>query len=572
MSKSTYRTYLEKLGNTDAEKFIGMKGDLFYDPEIRALKISDGVTAGGTSIVGGSGGGGSGVSGTMTGHVIPDTNEAYDLGSAEFKIRHLFLSDNSLWLGDDTKLEMMDGEPTFKIRNRGVVPDTIVSAGGTASAAQTLLGKPIENFTLKDWITYAITLDANLNSAGAIFPAGTAEFGEGKQWAELKGKNTGHEYKSAKKTTGHVNTLMAGPKKTQYDYNVKLVASSGTGGTTYDVTMNATYFDQAFNNASVDLNFYSASDISTMQGYLDNTIGAYGWFNMKFDDDNILQLQYQGGYSPSGTSYMAMCSLTAADVVAVQRVGGVNYNSAFDYDATTTGWNNLFTTLRGINGGNSQLTRDEDTFVDGYAPPRGIDHIVIEGWKPQTLTIVDPPIGDDTLYIAFAGGMGPLTLNHDGLNLARLGGKAIIDVETGGVMQGRYECTFKNEAYGAGFASFQNGVLGMHFDPTLGGAPALLSGWSGGWSADGTTKFNVAIPRDETSAIHDLQNLVRIPMMHSKGQTDGKGMLLDKRGDLRQLADGSVAVCTQSFTQNNPGATCWKKMALTDITNAPPSP
>ena len=32
MSKSTYRTYLEKLGNTDAQSFIGQKGDLFFDP------------------------------------------------------------------------------------------------------------------------------------------------------------------------------------------------------------------------------------------------------------------------------------------------------------------------------------------------------------------------------------------------------------------------------------------------------------------------------------------------------------------------------------------------------------
>lgn len=62
MSKSTYRTYLEKLGNTDAESFIGMKGDLFFDPEVRELKVSDGVTAGGNAVSGGGGGGGSGSS------------------------------------------------------------------------------------------------------------------------------------------------------------------------------------------------------------------------------------------------------------------------------------------------------------------------------------------------------------------------------------------------------------------------------------------------------------------------------------------------------------------------------
>ena len=38
----------------------------------------------------------------LTGHIIPDTNAAYDLGNAEYKIRHLFLSDNSLHIGGTT--------------------------------------------------------------------------------------------------------------------------------------------------------------------------------------------------------------------------------------------------------------------------------------------------------------------------------------------------------------------------------------------------------------------------------------------------------------------------------------
>ena len=36
----------------------------------------------------------------LTGHVIPSTTASYDLGSAEYKIRHLFLSDSSLYIGD----------------------------------------------------------------------------------------------------------------------------------------------------------------------------------------------------------------------------------------------------------------------------------------------------------------------------------------------------------------------------------------------------------------------------------------------------------------------------------------
>jgi hypothetical protein len=42
--------------------------------------------------------------GNMTGHIIPTSNAEYDFGSAENKIRHLFLSDNSLWVGDTNKI------------------------------------------------------------------------------------------------------------------------------------------------------------------------------------------------------------------------------------------------------------------------------------------------------------------------------------------------------------------------------------------------------------------------------------------------------------------------------------
>ena len=41
------------------------------------------------------------IQGTMTGHLLPDTNAVYDLGNAEYKIRHLFLSDNSLYYEGD---------------------------------------------------------------------------------------------------------------------------------------------------------------------------------------------------------------------------------------------------------------------------------------------------------------------------------------------------------------------------------------------------------------------------------------------------------------------------------------
>ena len=68
------------------------------------------ISTDGTATGGGSGSGGTSytdsdvasyLNGNLDTHIIPDTNAAYDLGNAEYKIRHLFLSSNSLYMGDD---------------------------------------------------------------------------------------------------------------------------------------------------------------------------------------------------------------------------------------------------------------------------------------------------------------------------------------------------------------------------------------------------------------------------------------------------------------------------------------
>ena len=91
---------------------------------------------------------------SLGGHVIPTSNAAYDLGNAEYKIRHLFLSDNSLWVGDQHKIDSNGGKMKFKKRDVNKVPATIAAAGGNDSNT----GKPIAQMTLHDWLTYARTL------------------------------------------------------------------------------------------------------------------------------------------------------------------------------------------------------------------------------------------------------------------------------------------------------------------------------------------------------------------------------------------------------------------------------
>lgn len=113
--------------------------------------------------------GGSGtveMGGTMTSHIIPDTNASYDLGNAEYKIRHLFLSDNSLWVGDDHKVEVQGGKMKFKKRKKNTTPTSIENAGGNSAGALSSSGRAsLDQMTLNDWVVYGKSLGGSLANA-----------------------------------------------------------------------------------------------------------------------------------------------------------------------------------------------------------------------------------------------------------------------------------------------------------------------------------------------------------------------------------------------------------------------
>lgn len=53
---TTFRAFIEKIGDTEATTFIGNEGDLFYDPNTSSLRVSDGTTPGGVPVADGSAG------------------------------------------------------------------------------------------------------------------------------------------------------------------------------------------------------------------------------------------------------------------------------------------------------------------------------------------------------------------------------------------------------------------------------------------------------------------------------------------------------------------------------------
>jgi hypothetical protein len=55
---------------------------------------------------------------TLRGNTLFESDNAFDIGSSEFKIRDLFVSENSFWIGDDHKLSIDSSTGKFKTRKR----------------------------------------------------------------------------------------------------------------------------------------------------------------------------------------------------------------------------------------------------------------------------------------------------------------------------------------------------------------------------------------------------------------------------------------------------------------------
>ena len=61
----------------------------------------------------------------FAGHILPTQNATFDIGSATNKVRDLFLHNNSLWIGDQSKIAFSGGKLKFKRRKLNKVPKMI---------------------------------------------------------------------------------------------------------------------------------------------------------------------------------------------------------------------------------------------------------------------------------------------------------------------------------------------------------------------------------------------------------------------------------------------------------------
>jgi hypothetical protein len=61
----------------------------------------------------------------FAGHIIPTLDATYDIGTPEKRVREIFVSNNSLWIGDRAKISFVRGRMVFKHRKLNHIPHMV---------------------------------------------------------------------------------------------------------------------------------------------------------------------------------------------------------------------------------------------------------------------------------------------------------------------------------------------------------------------------------------------------------------------------------------------------------------
>ena len=111
------------------------------------------------------------------GNIIPNTDSAHDIGSAEYKVRDMYVSDSSIWVGDQHKIEIdTTGKMKIRKRKKNVVPASITNAGGDQAAALTHAGVgAVQDMKMHHWINYMRTIGNPNAGSHDVFDFNNAE-------------------------------------------------------------------------------------------------------------------------------------------------------------------------------------------------------------------------------------------------------------------------------------------------------------------------------------------------------------------------------------------------------------
>lgn len=100
-----------------------------------------------------------------TGHIIPNANASFDIGNAEYKVRHLFLSDNSIWYGDTYKQEGKERKQRKKdtlpqwFKSRAISDNDAIQWYNSENPASQIT--VVQELKLEDLIAFAKTKESD---------------------------------------------------------------------------------------------------------------------------------------------------------------------------------------------------------------------------------------------------------------------------------------------------------------------------------------------------------------------------------------------------------------------------
>ena len=111
-------------------------------------------------------------------HIIPEGQTSrFDIGAAEHKVRHLYLSNNSLWIGDESKISSVDGALKIRQRDKNKLPSYIIGLGGNEEGALLYAeASSVGDLSLADLEGYAKTLDNNADLDKMFVAEGSENF------------------------------------------------------------------------------------------------------------------------------------------------------------------------------------------------------------------------------------------------------------------------------------------------------------------------------------------------------------------------------------------------------------
>ena len=326
---------------------------------------------------------------TMGGDIIPDTNDAYDIGSPEFKIRDLYVSNNSIWVGDDMKISNVNGSLKFRKRKTDVVPKAILDAGAnaghaneqaTADAALAHAGiGDIGSMKLQHWFKFMRTLNAAAQLTD-IFRDDNDDYEESSAsdaWKEIADTNKIYTNSLVGVGTSDPDDTLhvKGSFKVESETGFKLIRSS-VGGTDPTVIIDTQNFgtDETVNDLT-GRGDSKYTKLYRVYGRNSEGVGRSWYWGYANDDYANISLAFDGGGIPDPD--IAFTFTTASELHCNKVYAALGGNA----DTATLAANaTKLATPRKINGVDFDGTQDI-TIVASGGSGGSVDGITSSGGK-----------------------------------------------------------------------------------------------------------------------------------------------------------------------------------------------